>query len=336
MKDLSIIVPSYNSEDYLARCLDSLIAPGKPIEILVVNDGSTDQTQAIAESYRAQYGEMIKVIQKENGGHGSAVNAGLKHATGRYVKVVDSDDWVNREAYEQVLSFIEALEQTSELDMIISNYVYEKVGVKNKKVIEYAKYLPHEREFTWDEVDFPLGKYFLMHSIIYRTEMLQRINLTLPEHTFYVDNLFVFEPLQYVRKIYYLDVDFYRYFIGRSDQSVNEEVMLRRIDQQLFVNRRLIEEYLKITSKNTYLDKYMLQFIEIITTVSSVLLIKSGSEADLQKKEELWEFIERSDATLYRKLRTGLMGRCVHLRGTTGKKTVLAIYNLVQKVYGFN
>lgn len=336
MKDLTIVVPSYNSEAYLSRCLDTLIVPNRKIEIIIVNDGSTDSTAELSEHYQALHPEMIRVIHKENGGHGSGVNAGVAAANGRFVKIVDSDDWVNDEAFQQILDYIETLELDSEIDMIISNYVYEKVGVKHKKVMEYSRFLKANQAFTWDDVKFPVGKYFLMHSIIYRTELLQEMELSLPEHTFYVDNLFVFEPLQYVRKMYYLDVDFYRYYIGREDQSVNEEIMIKRIDQQLLVNRRLISNYISSEITNPRLNKYMLQFIEIITTVSSILLIKEGTAESLAKKNDLWEYLHECDEEAYFKLRRGLMGRGLHLPGKTGKKTALAIYNLAQKVYGFN
>lgn len=336
MKDLSIIIPSYNSEEYLSRCLDSLIVPNSNIEIIIVNDGSTDRTAEISEAYCAKFPDQVQVIHKENGGHGSGINAGLARATGRYLKVVDSDDWVGPEAYCTILDFIAELPENSEIDMFISNYVYEKVGAKNKKVIDYSRYLAKNRELSWNDVKFPVGKYLLMHSIIYRTAFLKEIKLHLPEHTFYVDNLFVSEPLPYVRKMYYLDVALYHYYIGREDQSVNESVMIKRIDQQLFVNRKLIENYLAVNVENKNLDTYMRQFLEIVTTVSSILLLKSGTEEDLAKKEELWSYISEVDKELYRKLRHGIFGRGLHLPGKAGKKTALGIYNLAQKVYGFN
>ena len=123
----------------------------------------------------------------------------------------------------------------------MSNYVYEKQGVKRKTVIHYRHTIPVEQIFTWDDVKrFPLSQYILMHSVIYRTSLLHECRLCLPEHTFYVDNLYVFKPLPYVKTIYYLDVNFYRYFIGRDDQSVNEANMIKRIDQQ-FVTKAMID-----------------------------------------------------------------------------------------------
>ena len=105
----------------------------------------------------------------------------------------------------------------------------------------------------------PIGKYILMHSVIYRTELLRECKLELPKHTFYVDNIFVYKPLPYVKTMYYMDVNFYRYFIGRNDQSVNEEVMIRRIDQQLLVNRLMID----IISEEKLLIKYTKIYAEI-------------------------------------------------------------------------
>ena len=109
-------------------------------------------------------------------------------------------------------------------------------------MIHYRNCLPQERIFGWNDLGhFRVDQYILMHSVIYRTELLKLCQLRLPKHTFYVDNIFVFEPLPYVKKMYYINTNFYRYFIGRDDQSVNETVMISRIDQQLRVTRRMVD-----------------------------------------------------------------------------------------------
>ena len=237
MKLLSIAIPCYNSAAYMRRCIDSLLPGGEDVEILIVNDGSTDNTKDIAEEYRERFPSMVKVINKKNGGHGSAVNAGIQNAAGLFYKVVDSDDWVNQSAYMQILSVLrEIIRDGKSLDMLISNFVYEKEGEERKKVMKYHHALPKDQIFTWKDVKhFRVGQYILMHSVIYRTNLLRECGLQLPEHTFYVDNIFVFNPLPYVKTMYYLDVNFYRYYIGRADQSVNEKVMIGRIDQQIKV-----------------------------------------------------------------------------------------------------
>ena len=228
MKLLTIAVPCYNSESYMENCVNSLLPGGDEVEIILVNDGSKDSTPQIADRLAAEHPGIVKVIHKENGGHGSGVNAGIEHATGLYYKVVDSDDWVDEKAYPKLLAKLREFAAMEEKpDAVISNYIYDKEGAKHKKVMKYTKSLPQNRIFGWEDVKhMGLGHYILMHSLMYRTQVLKDCGLHLPEHTFYVDNLFAFVPFPYVKKMYYMDLDFYHYYIGRSDQSVNETVMI--------------------------------------------------------------------------------------------------------------
>ena len=199
MKILSIAIPCYNSEAYMEKCIESLLVGGEDVEILVVNDGSSDRTAEIADAYAEKYPTIVKAIHQENGGHGEAVNAGIRNATGLYFKVVDSDDWVNEEAYHQILKTLEELIRGPKtVDLLISNFVYEKQGADRKKVMQYRHCLPVNEIFEWNSVHMSRGKYLLMHSMIYRTKLLHECGLELPKHTFYVDNLFAFEPLPYV------------------------------------------------------------------------------------------------------------------------------------------
>ena len=208
MKLLTITIPCYNSEAYMRNCIDSLLPGGDEVEILIVDDGSTkDNTAKIADEYEKNYPGVCRAIHQENGGHGEAVNAGLREATGIYFKVVDSDDWVNGEAYQEVLEVLRRFVYGDEtLDMLVTNFVYEKQGAKHKRVMQYRTALPKRELITWDQVKvFILGQYILMHSVVYRTEMLRGCGLNLPKHTFYVDNIFVYQPLPYVKTLYYLD-----------------------------------------------------------------------------------------------------------------------------------
>ena len=341
MKLLTITVPCYNSEKYMQKCIDSLLTGGEDVEILIVDDGSTDGTAGIADEYAERYPSIVKVIHKENGGHGSGVNAGIENASGLFFKVVDSDDWVLDTAYQKVLETLRMFAGGDQvLDMLVANYVYEKEGEKRKKVIRYKHVLPENEVFTWKDVHrFHKGQYILMHSVIFRTKLLRDCGLKLPEHTFYVDNLFVYEPLPYVKNMYYLDVNFYRYYIGRADQSVNEKVMIGRIDQQLKVNRLMVDY---LTSKKQFLSShkklrnYMINYLDIITTVSSIMLICSDTEENLEKKNELWKYIKQKDAMLFFKLRYGLLGSCTNLPGKSGRKMTVEGYKLCQRFFKFN
>lgn len=171
MKLLSIAIPCYNSAAYMRNCIDILLTGGVEVEIIIVDDGSTkDDTALIADEYAEKYPEIVRAVHKENGGHGSAVNAGIEHATGLYFKVVDSDDWVDITAYKKILDKLREYQtQPENLDMLLSNYVYEKQGEKHKKVIQYRHMMPVDTPFTWEDCGhFKKGHYILMHSVIFR------------------------------------------------------------------------------------------------------------------------------------------------------------------------
>ena len=341
MKLLSVAIPCYNSEAYMSKCINSLLIGGEEVEIIIVDDGSSDRTAEIADDYAEKYPTIVKAIHQENGGHGQAVNTGIKNATGLYFKVVDSDDWVNQDAYYEILKTLYDLTRGAEtVDLLISNFVYEKQGATRKKVMQYRHCFPTNQIFGWDEVShMKKGQYLLMHSMIYRTKLLHDCGMELPKHTFYVDNLFAFEPLPYVKNLYYLDVNFYRYYIGRQDQSVNETVMISRIDQQIRVTKLMIDYLVGRKSelvKNRRLYQYMRNYLEIIMTVSSVLLIRSGTTEHLEKKKELWEYLKGKDKRLYLWMRNGIMGGTMNLPGRGGRKISVEGYKICQKLFGFN
>lgn len=338
MKYISFAIPCYNSQDYMAHAIESILPGGEDIEIIIVNDGSKDRTSEIAHEYMEKYPTIIKVVDKENGGHGDAVNSGLMHATGKYFKVVDSDDWVDEEALLKVLDMIKGfVKDESEVDMVIANYVYEKVGMTHKKVIRYDNVLPENQIFKWEDIGhFRLDQYILMHSVIYRTEMLKLCQLELPKHTFYVDNIYVYYPLPHVRTLYYMNVDLYRYFIGREDQSVNEKVMISRIDQQLFVTKKMISMYELRLIGSKKLRKYMVNYLAIMMTVSSILCIRSKKKENLEKKKELWAYLKKKDYRTYMKIRYGILGQTMNLPGRSGRRVSSLAYTVARRLIGFN
>lgn len=337
MKLLTFTIPCYNSQDYMRHCIESILPGGEDVEILIVDDGSKDDTAAIADEYAEKYPTIVKAIHQENGGHGEAVNAGIRNATGLYFKVVDSDDWVDWNAYQAILAKLREIAGGSvALDMLLANYVYEKEGAKHKRVMRQTGF-PKDQIFTWSDVrHFYKGHYILMHSVIYRTKLLRECGLELPKHTFYVDNIYVYKPLPHVRTMYYMDVDFYRYFIGREDQSVNEKVMISRIDQQIRVNKIMIDDVDLNKVSNYKCRHYMINCLEIITVVTTVMLLRSGTEENLEKKRELWRYIKNKDIGLFHRLRNGIMGQTMNLPGRSGRKISVAAYRLSQKVVGFN
>lgn len=324
----------------MKNCVESLLIGGEDVEIIIVDDGSKDNTPLIADELAAKYPTIVRAVHQENGGHGEAVNAGLRNANGYFYKVVDSDDWVAPDAYRQILAFLkEAIKEEEPLDMLISNYVYEKVGAKNKKVIQYHGVLPENQYFGWDDIgNFAPSQNILMHSVIYRTQLLRDCGFELPKHTFYVDNIVVYTPFPYVKKMYYLDVDFYRYFIGREDQSVNEKVMISRIEQQIRVNKIMIEEFGKHEGSfsSRQLEKYMLHYLRTISMVTSVLLMKSDRSDAAKLRHQLWKYLKKKSPYAYRKLRYSAVGIVCNSHTKLMHVLTLGGYKIAQKLYGFN
>lgn len=322
----------------MSKAIESLLPAGEDIEIIVVNDGSKDDTQKIGEEYAAKYPTIVRVINQENGGHGEAVNTGLRNATGIYYKVVDSDDWVDEDSLHQIIDKLkEFIENQEKVDMLISNYVYEKVHIGKQKVIDYHSCLPTNQIFGWSDIGhFRASQNILMHSVIYRTKMLRECNLVLPKHTFYVDNIFVYQPLPHVKKMYYLDVNFYRYYIGREDQSVNENVMMGRIDQQVKITKIMIASHdlSKIRSKR--LRRYMIKYLVMMMTVSSVFLIKINTKESLAVKDELWKYLKNKNRWVYGQMNKYFLGVIMKMKSWVGRKVIILGYTISQKIYGFN
>jgi len=322
----------------MEKAINSILPAGEDVEILIVNDGSSDRTKKIGKQYAERFPSIVRVINKENGGHGDAVNSGLSQASGKYFKVVDSDDWVDEDSLMKLLEVIRGfVREEEEVDMIVSNYVYEKTGVEHKKVIHYRNVLPQNEIFRWDDIgSFHLDQYILMHSVMYRTEMLKLCQLKLPKHTFYVDNIYVYYPLPHVRRLYYLDVDFYRYFIGREDQSVNEKIMISRVDQQIYVTKSMISMYDLRLIGSKKLRKYMINYLAIMMTVSSILCIRSKNVENLQKKKELWKYLRQMDYKIFLKIRYGILGQTMNLPGRSGRKVSSMAYSVARRLIGFN
>lgn len=337
MKILTVAIPCYNSQEYMEKSIRSALNGGDRVEIIIVDDGSTDDTLKIARKYQEKFPDIVKVIHQENGGHGEAVNTGIKNATGLYFKVLDSDDCLGKKALTKVLDLLEdMIAKDAGLDMLISNYMYDKQGVKHKKIMKYKRAMPVGKMFGWDELHFGKTQYLLMHSVIYRTKVLRECGMVLPKHTFYVDNIYVFQPLPYVKNIYYLDVCLYKYFIGRDDQSVHESVMIKRLDQQYRVTRLMLDIYNKSDISHQNTDDAMVHYFDMMMCVSSILSILEGSKQRLEDKEKLWDELKISNPELYRRVRKSVLGITMNLPGKVGRKCSVIGYSITQKFFGFN
>lgn len=337
MKILSFVVPSYNSEEYMERCIESLLIGGDDVEIIIVNDGSTDGTGEIANQYKSKYPNIVKAVHQENKGHGAGVNAGVLHATGKYFKVVDSDDWLDKDALTYVLTRLREWEENDiSADMLVCNYIYDHLYENKQKQVNYRNIFETEEMCGWEEIGkFMPSQYLIMHALIFNTKVLRDSGVKLPPHTFYVDNLFAYQPLPLVKKLCYFDVDLYHYFLGRDDQSVNEAVLCKRIDQQIKVTKMVFECADLNEVECSRLSDYMTRNISIMMAISSIHLLLIGTQEALDKRKELWEFIKENNNKLYRRLRFQTVSGLTYLPGAIGRFATVTGYRAFRKVYQF-
>ena len=287
MKLLSIVVPSYNAEKYLDRSIPSLVVGGEDVEVIIVNDGSKDNTLQIARKYEKEYPNIVKVIDKENGGHGSGINAALEVATGLYFKCCDADDWFDKDAYLQFLDLIRLhIKEGKSPDLYLTNFVFNRLDVGKTHIHDCSSTYPTNKFMTWEDLGVPNNKdFFMMHMLTYQTRILRESKLHLPEHTFYVDNLYVYQPLYYVKTFYYLPVGLYQYYVGHADQSISYENMAKNYQHAFRVLRCVYklytnEDLMKLGRPHRRYMVFAIVVIEALTLFYSVIARKSGSKKE--------------------------------------------------------
>ncbi len=335
MKLLTVTVPCYNSEAYMEKCVASLLPGGERVQIVIIDDGSKDATGEIADRYAREYPTIVTAVHQENGGHGEGINQGLAHAQGKYFKVVDSDDWVG-EDYLRFLDTLEQCEKAGGVDLLVTNYYYEHADGKGNRSICYSNALPEDRIFQWSNTSpFKLHQLLTIHSCTFRTELL-RATRPLPKHIFYEDNLMVYQALPFVKNMYYLNADLYRYYIGREGQSVQRDVMTRRYQHQLTVTQKCFEaahlDEIKDKKQLNYLKHELFMMFGI-----SVLYARLNKSADADENlKKMWDSCYEFDpkwAAHFHK-RTPLRLMCI--QGRAGQDLSSAVYYAANKVVRFN
>ena len=334
---VSFVVPCYNSADYMSRCIEALLTTTRPCEILVINDGSSDNTSAIAHEFAARDSRVI-AIDQENANWGGVVNHGLAVAKGTYFKIVDSDDFLDTEALKHVLDTLASLVDADNApDLLVTNYVYDRVTDKSQHTIQYRKLLPSGRVFRWSEMGHPgIDQFIMVHASWYRTQVLHDSGVKLPTGVSYMDSLFVLHPMPWVEKLYYLDVDTYHYIIGREGQSVEVEVVKKCIDQQLMATRLAIQDanYTQLYAEEPNRALLMMGYISCMMSVSTIYLFKINTPESLQKNRELWAFMKETDSTLYNNVKRTWAG-LANRRTRIGRFLAQAGYALAQKIFKF-
>ena len=342
-KTITFGIPCYNSAAYMDHCIESILEGtdyADDVEIVIVDDGSTkDDTPARADAWAERHPSIIRAVHQENGGHGAAVMQAVRNARGTYFKNVDSDDWVDAQAVRALLDQLRRFEELGEhVDLVITNYVYEHVEDDTQNVVDYRHVLPVGRIFTWNDMGhFMMWQYLLMHALTYRVDVLREARLDMPPHTFYVDNIYAYVPFPACRSIYYLDVDVYRYFIGREDQSVNDKVLTSRVDHYWRVARVMMHAYHVYDDiSSAKLRSYMMNYFTIIMAICSVFSKKSDRPDAMDELQRLWDELRAYDHRMYRRARHGVVGLATNLPGTVGRALTLAGYRAAQKLVKFN
>lgn len=333
MKYISFVVPCYNSEDYMEKCIDSLLIGKDDVEIIIVDDGSTDKTGKIADRYQKKYPTIVKAIHQPNGGHGEGINTGLKHATGKYFKVVDSDDWVDKKAYKEILKKVKKIDA----DLIVMNYVYTYTDGRENQTINFSNVFKNNEAIGWDQIGrFKATQYLSLHSMMYKKSVLDEAKIKLPKHVFYEDNLFIYLPLPYTKSIYYLDVDFYQYFIGRADQSVQEPQLIKRSSHQVLVTKEICNKYDLDTIENKKLRKLMYRECVFVMTIGVIFSRLAYNEEGEKQFLELWDSIKESNPKLYKRMKHFTMASMVSFKGNFGRFLSIKGYRLAHKLVKFN
>ena len=336
MKLLTVTVPCYNSQDYMEKCIDSLLPGGEQVEIIIIDDGSTDRTGTIADAYAERYPTIVKVIHQENGGHGEGINQGLRHATGTYFKVVDSDDTLSAD-FPAFLDRLRLCEAQGGVDLLVTNYYYVHTDGKADRSLGYSNALPENRIFTWaDTKPFRVHQMLTIHSCTFRTERMREWSQPLPKHVFYEDNLMVCQTLPHVQRMYYMNTDLYRYWIGRPDQSVQQQVMCKRFRHQLLVTERCFTSFRFHQLSQPRLKQYMKHEMFMMFGISIIYArLNKSAQAD-QALEQMWEACMAFDRKWARHFRRHTPLWLICMPGRFGRNFSVFIYQLARKVVRFN
>lgn len=331
MKYISFIVPCYNSAEYMDKCIKSLLIGKEDVEIIIIDDGSTDKTPLIADKYKEKYPRIVKVVHQKNGGHGAGINAGLKRAKGKYIKIVDSDDWVDKKSLKTIIKTV----KKEDADLIITNYVYT-YNDKKDKVISFKNVFKDNETISWNDINnFKINQYLSIHSMMYKKDILDKANIKLPRHTFYEDNLYIYWALPYVNTIHYVDTDFYRYFIGRADQSVNINQLTKRSMHQVYVTEEAVSKHNLDNIKNKKLRKTMKRELVFLCTIGVVFSRLSKTDEGEIQYQDMWKKIKEINPKLYKEIRYNTLATCVSFKGSFGRNIAITGFKLAHKLVKF-
>jgi len=303
-KLLTIVIPTYNMQAYLNRCLDSLVVCDSLIgliEVLVVNDGSRDDSSAIAHKYEESYPQSFRVIDKENGNYGSCVNRGLAEAKGKYIKVLDADDWFDKKEFERYLKCLESVDA----DMVLTAFNIVN-GSDNVASQAYKPHLESLKEYDFQQLGYQDVGVWMMHAVTYKVQMLRGIGYRQTEGISYTDTEWTYIPLFAVKSVVYLDCVVYQYLVGREGQTMDSAVLLKSVWQHEHLAKRLIEHVEALPEESRRGFSYVTterQIEYLVNLVFKTCLIKQNdAQFNNEKLTEFDHFVLQHRPKLYRAL----------------------------------
>ena len=339
MKLLTLVIPSYNAEAFLRRCVERMVPAGPELDVLIVDDGSLDGTPAVADRLAAEYPEIVRVVHQENSGHGEGLNQGIRQAQGIYLKSVDADDRIDTDSLIHLLDLLrDHASEDTWADLVINDYVYDHTDRENVFQVRYNHVFHADRVDTWETCRrFPIWKQFMIHSMCYRVGLLREHDYTLPLHTFYEDNLFIYQPLPWVRRILYLPFPLYGYTVGQEGQSVSEKNLVRRMDQNTRMVTRMICTWTleQIRQLPPHLRDYMISFLSGQVLAVSVLHEMAGNDRSRELHKAMWEEIQAFDPALCRCLRRHPTAAVMTSCGPAVRRLAYHVSRFAQKRIGF-
>ncbi len=344
MKVLSFIIPSYNSERFLDKCIPSFVneAVLDKLDIIIVNDGSTDATAEVAQKYCDAYPGAVRLISQENKGHGGALNTGCAAAVGKYLKVIDADDWVET---QNLPAFIEKLEQTDSDVVLTHHYTIDITTGEVKKWKSYPECF--DRGYSFDEI-MPAWKSFdrslTFHGITYNTDFYHKHCIQLSEHVFFEDHEFATFPCCYAKSVTPMDLFIYDYRIGDVQQSVSDQSQLRRIGHTKTVLERFITEYGKLSLHGDAAGRHYVAMKAqglLLSYLTTAMLVQKDKKLGRKMGDEMMEAFRASIPEVYDLARKQyrifcLMNRLHISKRTFQKMLASRLYNKLRNNHDFD
>ncbi|HFI0832742.1 TPA: glycosyltransferase family 2 protein [Streptococcus suis] len=322
-KVLSIVVPSYNAEQFLLETIPTMasVSNQEKLEIIIVNDGSNDATIDLARKLENDYQGTIVVIDKENGGHGSTINAGINVARGKYFKVIDADDWVKTENLSSLIEYL----TTCDDDEVISPFI--KVFMDSETEEQYNYNVLHPREtYIYKEFLAEISEIPKMHAITIKTSILKENHIFIDENCFYVDLEYNTFPMPYIKTISYFQQPIYCYRLGTPTQSVSMQSYIKNIKMHEKVIFSLILFFNDYQSA-TPIEKNLLAKLigEALTIHSNIYLAMEDSSQSKKKYKEFEKIVKEMSPLLFQAPK----GNKIRLL----RKSNYVLFNLLSKLY---